>query len=208
MVTPMATVDFLFDFGSPNSYLAHKVVPAIAARTGATFNYIPVLLGGIFKLTGNQSPVMAFANIKNKLDYEMLETRRFVEKHRIAFTMNPHFPVNTLQIMRGAVAAQDLGVSDRYVDVVMDAMWKDPKKMDDADAIRGALDAGGLNGLEILEKTQDPAVKARLTSNTEGAVARGAFGAPTFFIEADMWFGKDRLAEIEEALGRDVRRGC
>jgi 2-hydroxychromene-2-carboxylate isomerase len=208
MVSAMATVDFIFDFGSPNSYLAHKVLPEIAARTGATFNYIPCLLGGIFKLTGNQSPMTAFSGIKNKLDYEMLEMRRFIEKHQIAFTMNPHFPVNTLLIMRGAVAAQELGVFARYVDVVMDAMWMAPKKMDEADVIRGALLAAKLDAGALLERAQDPAVKARLTENTEKAVARGAFGAPTFFSGAEMWFGKDRIADVEEALGRDVRRGC
>ncbi|MEX0644959.1 MAG: 2-hydroxychromene-2-carboxylate isomerase [Parvularculaceae bacterium] len=208
MVTPMTTVDFIFDFGSPNSYLAHKVLPAISARTGATFQYVPVLLGGIFKLTGNQSPMTAFANIKNKMDYEMLEMRRFIEKHRISFVMNPHFPVNTLLIMRGAVAAEGLGAFDRYVDVVMDAMWARPEKMDDLEIVRGVLASSGLDANAILQKTQEPTVKARLAENTELAVKRGAFGAPTFFIGEDMWFGKDRLTEVEEALGRDVRRGC
>jgi 2-hydroxychromene-2-carboxylate isomerase len=208
MVTPMTAVDFLFDFGSPNSYLAHKVLPTITARAGATFNYVPVLLGGIFKLTGNQSPMTAFANIKNKMDYEMLEMRRFIEKHAIAFEMNPHFPVNTLFVMRGAVAAQVLGVLQDYVDAVMDAMWKAPKKMDDPEIVAGALASAGLNAEEILGKAQELAVKAKLIAKTEEAVTRGAFGAPTFFIGEKMWFGKDRLADLEEALGRDVRRGC
>jgi len=118
------TVEFLFDFGSPNAYLSHRVVPAIEARTGGRFVYTPVLLGGIFKLTNNQSPIVAFANVKNKLDYEMLETRRFVARHKLdAFTFNPHFPVNTLQIMRGAVAAEAEGVLAAYVEAVFQHMW-------------------------------------------------------------------------------------
>lgn len=204
----MAALEFIFDFGSPNSYLAHKLLPGIAARTGARINYIPCLLGGIFKLTGNQSPMTAYAGVRNKLDYEMLEMRRFIEKDRIAFTMNPHFPVNTLTIMRGAVAAEAIGVAARYIDAVMDHMWASPKKMDDAAIIEAALKSSGLDAAAILERAQSPEVKAQLIANTEEAVARGVFGAPTFFIGDEMWFGKDRLRDVEETLGRVDRRGC
>lgn len=196
----MRAVDFIFDFGSPNAYLAHKVIPGVEERTGARFRYIPCLLGGVFKATGNQSPIMALANVPAKLAYESLEMRRFIAKHRIPFEMNPYFPVNTLTIMRGAIAAESEGVFARYVDVVMASMWAAPKKMDDSDVILAALDAAGLDGPRLLERAQTPEVKAKLIANTERAVARGVFGAPSFFVGDEMWFGKDKLRDVEEAL--------
>ena len=199
------TVEFLFDFGSPNAYLSHRVVPAIEVRTGARFVYTPVLLGGIFKLTNNQSPIVAFANVKNKLDYEMLETRRFVGRHKLdAFTFNPHFPVNTLQIMRGAVAAEAEGVLAAYVEAVFQHMWERPKKMDDPEVIRAALTESGLDAERLLARTQDPRVKDALAANTQRAVERGAFGVPTFFVGKEMYFGKDRLRDVEEELARQA----
>jgi len=199
------TVEFLFDFGSPNAYLSHRVVPAIEVRTGARFVYTPVLLGGIFKLTNNQSPIVAFANVKNKLDYEMLETRRFVARHKLdAFTFNPHFPVNTLQIMRGAVAAEAEGMLAAYVEAVFQHMWERPKKMDDPEVIRAALTESGLDAERLLVRTQDPRVKDTLAANTQRAVERGAFGVPTFFVRKEMYFGKDRLRDVEEELARKV----
>lgn len=196
----MKTVDFIFDFGSPNAYLAHKVIHGVEVRTGARFRYVPCLLGGIFKATGNQSPIAAFANVPAKLVYENLEMQRFIARHDIPFAMNPYFPVNTLTIMRGAVAVEGEAAFVRYVDAVFDAMWRAPKKMEDPGAIRAVLDAAGLDGARLLEKTQAPEVKAKLMANTEEAVARGVFGAPTFFIGDEMWFGKDRLRDVEEAL--------
>ena len=199
------TVEFLFDFGSPNAYLSHRVVPAIEVRTGARFVYTPVLLGGIFKLTNNQSPIVAFADVKNKLDYEMLETRRFVARHKLdAFTFNPHFPVNTLQIMRGAVAAEAEGVLAAYVEAVFQHMWERPKKMDDPEVIRAALTESGLDAERLLARTQDPRVKDALAANTQRAVERGAFGVPTFFVGKEMYFGKDRLRDVEEELARQA----
>jgi len=205
-VTPMTkTVEFLFDFGSPNAYLSHRVVPAIEVRTGARFVYTPVLLGGVFKLTNNQSPIVAFANVKNKLDYEMLETRRFVARHKLdAFTFNPHFPVNTLQIMRGAVAAEAEGMLAAYVEAVFQHMWERPKKMDDPEVIRAALTESGLDAERLLARTQDPRVKDALAANTQRAVERGAFGVPTFFVGKEMYFGKDRLRDVEEELARQA----
>ncbi|MAN65203.1 MAG: disulfide bond formation protein DsbA, partial [Hyphomonadaceae bacterium] len=131
------SVEFHFDFGSPNAYLSHKVIPDVEARTGVTFTYVPVLLGGVFKATGNQSPVMAFAGIRNKPEYERLEMMRFIERHGLtqAFAMNPHFPVNTLAIMRGAVAAQHLDVFKPYVNAIYAAMWQGAQKMDDPETI-------------------------------------------------------------------------
>ena len=194
-------VEFHFDFGSPNSYLSHKLVPAIAKRTGVPFRYVPVLLGGVFKLTNNQAPMLQFKGIKNKNEYQRLEMQRFIKKHGLtAFKMNPHFPVNTVQIMRGAVAADRAGQMPAYIDAVFHHMWEAPKKMDDAEVIRAALDQSGLDGQGILAATQDQAVKDALMQATEASVARGNFGSPTFFVGDEMYFGKDRLRDVEEAI--------
>ena len=199
----MANPEFLFDFGSPNAYLAHKVLPDIEARTGAKFDYVPVLLGGVFKLTGNQSPMAAFGHIKNKLEYQQLETRRFIARHGLdAFQFNPHFPVNTVLIMRGAVAAQMEGTLAAYVEAVFHHMWEAPKKMDDPAVVAAALTESGLDAAKLLAMAQSQPVKDRLLANTEGAVARGVFGSPSFFVGADLFFGKDRLADVEEAIRR------
>ena len=199
----MGAVEFHFDFGSPNAYLAHLVVPEIEKRTGAKFEYVPILLGGVFKLTNNRSPAESMRGIKNRLEYEELERQRFVRRHAITrFTFNPFFPVNTLLIMRGAVAAQLEGVFDRYVDEVFRHMWAEPKKMDDPEVVRAALEQSGLNAAALLARTQEPAVKERLLKNTEASVARGAFGSPTFFVGSEIFFGKDRLRDVEEELVR------
>ena len=197
----MPKVEFHFDFGSPNAYFAHAIIPAIETRTGATFNYVPVLLGGVFKLTNNQAPMVQFKDIKNKLEYQRLETQRFIKKHGLnRFRMNPHFPVNTVQIMRGAVAAEMDGRLAAYVDAVFRHMWEEGKKMDDPEIIRAALDASGLDGTRTLQRIQEPAVKDRLLKNTEGSVARGNFGSPTFFVGEEMFFGKDRLGDVEREI--------
>ena len=199
----MGAVEFHFDFGSPNAYLAHLVVPEIEKRTGAKFEYVPILLGGVFKLTNNRSPAESMRGIKNRLEYEELERQRFVRRHAITrFTFNPFFPVNTLLIMRGAVAAQLEGVFDRYVDEVFRHMWAEPKKMDDPEVVRAVLEQSGLNAAALLARTQEPAVKDRLLKNTEASVARGAFGSPTFFVGSEIFFGKDRLRDVEEELVR------
>jgi 2-hydroxychromene-2-carboxylate isomerase len=194
-------VEFHFDFGSPNAYLAHLVIPEIEKRTGIAFSYVPVLLGGVFKATGNVSPAVSLRGVKNKGEYAALETRRFVAKHGITrFAMNPFFPVNTLQIMRGAIAAQRLGCFARYVDEVYRHMWADPKKMDDAAVIRAALLESGLPADELLARAADPDVKQELLANTEASVARGVFGSPSFFVGSELFFGKDRLREVEEEI--------
>ncbi len=194
-------VEFLFDFGSPNAYLAHQVVPDIEKRTGAKFEYTPVLLGGIFKATGNQSPMQAFGHIANKMAYEQLETRRFIARHKLSkFQFNPFFPVNTLQISRGAVAAQAMGILPRYMDAVFHHMWEAPKKMDDATVIHAALKESGLDADAIITASQTPENKERLIKNTEAAVARGTFGIPTFFVDDQIYFGKDRLRDVEDAI--------
>jgi 2-hydroxychromene-2-carboxylate isomerase len=195
------TVEFHFDFGSPNAYLAHRVIPEIEARSGKRFIYVPVLLGGVFKATGNRSPAESLKGIRNKPEYERLETQRFIRRHRIErFQRNPFFPVNTLQIMRGAVVAQIDGGFDAYVEAVYRFMWEEGRKMDDPAVIRASLDEAGLDGARMLERIQDPEVKARLVENTEASVERGCFGSPTFFVGEEIYFGKDRLRDVEEAI--------
>ena len=201
----MNKVKFFFDFGSPNAYFCHKVIPAIEARTGTEFEYVPVLLGGIFKLTGNQSPAMAFAAIRNKPDYDKLEVKRFIAKHGItAFKSNPHFPVNTLQLMRGAVAAQAAGVFKPYVDAVYACMWERELKMDDPAVFLAALVDAGLPADKLFELNQTDPIKSGLMANTESAVAAGAFGSPTFLVGSEIFFGKDRLREVEEEIARQA----
>ena len=197
----MTEVIFYFDFGSPNAYLAHKVIPQIERRTGLKFVYVPALLGGIFKATGNRSPAEAFAGIPAKLAYERKETERFVRKHGITeYASNPHFPVNTLMIMRGAVAAQALGTFEPYVEAVYRAMWVDGLKMDDPAVVKDALEKAGLPGERLLAMTQDAEVKARLIANTEVALAHGVFGSPSFLVGDELFFGKDKLRDVEEEL--------
>ena len=192
---------FYFDFASPNAYLSHRVIPGIEARTGVKFTYVPVLLGGLFKLTGNQAPMTAFAGIRNKLAYEARETERFVARHKLtAYRMNPHFPVNTLRLMRGAVAAQQLGVFDAYVETGFKAMWEDGQKMDDPAVMAEVLAKAGLDAEVLTAMAETPEVKQGLLNNTEAACEAGAFGIPTFAVDGEIWFGKDRLREVEEAI--------
>ena len=194
-------VEFHFDFGSPNAYLSHVVIPRIEQRTGAKFVYVPILLGGVFKLTNNRSPVESYAGIRNKLPYEQLETQRFIQKHGIEnYRFNPFFPVNTLALMRGAVAAQRLGVFERYVDEVFRHMWAQPKDMDDPAVIGAALQESGFDAPKLMALARDQTVKDELAANTSRSVERGAFGAPTFFVDDEIYFGKDRLRDVEEAI--------
>jgi 2-hydroxychromene-2-carboxylate isomerase len=194
-------LEFHFDFGSPNAYLAHKVLPEIEARTGEAFSYVPILLGGVFKATNNVSPMESLRGIRNKGEYQTRETERFLRRHHITdFQRNPHFPVNTLKIMRGAVYARETDYYGRYVDEVFRHMWAAPKKMDDPAVIRAALLESQLPADEILEAIERDAVKQQLITNTEVSVARGNFGSPTFFVGDAMFFGKDRLRDVEEEI--------
>jgi len=197
------TVDFYFDFASPNAYLSHQVVPGIEERTGTKFNYIPVLLGGIFKATNNKPPMEAFFGILNKNEYQSVEMKRFQERYGIdKFKMNPHFPVMSLQIIRGAVGAQQDGYLDKYIDEVLKHMWEEPKKMDDPEVIKEAFTESGFDADRLMNQMQDPDIKAQLIENTENAVKRGTFGIPTFFVGDDIYFGKDTLWQVEEALAK------
>lgn len=197
----MAKVEFHFDLGSPNAYLSHLVIPGIEKRIGVKFEYVPILLGGVFKLTNNRSPAESLAGIRNKPEYERLETSRFIRRHGITrFKPNPFFPVNTLVLMRGAIAAQSLGLFERYVDEMYRYMWADPRKMDDPKVLRAALDESGLPADQLLELVQTQEVKDRLLENTQRSVERGTFGSPTFFVDDEIFFGKDRLRDVEEMI--------
>ncbi|RIK97151.1 MAG: disulfide bond formation protein DsbA [Proteobacteria bacterium] len=196
----MVSVEFLFDVGSPNAYFAHRVIPEIERRTSVTFAYVPVLLGGIFKLTGNCSPVETFGHIKNKRAFMELEMRRFMRRHRVPFRFNPHFPVNTLHLMRAATAAQMDGGLAPYVEAVFHHMWEEPKRMDDPAMARAALMASGIDADRLFARAQEADVKARLMEATQDAVERGAFGSPTFFVGREMFFGKDQLRDVEDEI--------
>ena len=203
MVTRMTrpVIELLFDFGSPNAYLVWKVLPDLARRHDAELRVVPCLLGGLFKLTGNQAPMAAFAGVKGKLEYENLEMRRFIDRHGLTgFRMNPHFPVNTLLLMRGLVAARHRNEDIAFIEAGLAAMWEEGRKMDDPDIFVDVFTAAGLDGAALLAATQDAGIKAELATGTQAAAARGAFGIPTLWVDGEMYFGKERLAQIETHL--------
>ncbi|MEO1304325.1 MAG: 2-hydroxychromene-2-carboxylate isomerase [Pseudomonadota bacterium] len=195
------TVDFYYDLVSPNTYMANQVVPDLAKRTGAHFNYIPVLLGGIMRATGNTPPFILHAPVKEQMAYGALELERFVKKHALRnYKFNTHFPLNALLMMRGAIAAEHQGKLLEYLKAGERLVWEQGLKMDDPEVFLAGFTAQGLNGAELLESTQDSEVKHGLIANTEAAVARGVFGVPTFFVGDEMYFGKDRLRDLEEEI--------
>ena len=199
----MKRVEFLFDFGSPNAYFSHKVIPEIEKRTGAKFEYVPILLGGVFKLTNNKPPMLAFGEVKGKLAYEQLESQRFIKKHSLtAYKFNPNFPVNTLALMRIAVAAEAEAAGELmpYVDAAFHYMWEDGRKMDDAEVVRASLLESGLDADRLIAASQTPEIKQKLMANTEAAADRGVFGSPSFFVGSELFFGKDRLRDVEEEI--------
>lgn len=194
-------VEFHFDFGSPNAYLSHRAIPFIENRTGVKFTYVPVLIGGVFKATGNASPAVTLQGIKNKGEYQNIEMERFLIKHQISdYNQNPFFPVNTLQIMRGAVFAQTQNDYKRYIDEIYQHMWCEPKKMDEPEVIRAALEQSGLPAADIFAGMQDPIIKRTLIDNTNRSVEMGAFGSPTFFVGKEIFFGKDKLSDVEDEI--------
>lgn len=197
----MTKVEFHFDFGSANAYFPHRLIPEIETRTGASFEYVPILLGGVFKATNNLPPMVAFAKVQNKLDYQRIEIERFMKRWNAPnWRMNPHFPVNTLQIMRGAVAAESLGQLGPYAEAMFAGMWEDGLKLDEPEVIAATIAKAGLDAAEIMALAQSPEIKAKLMANTEASVKRGTFGSPTFFIGDEIWFGKDSLRDVEEAI--------
>ena len=195
------TVDFIFDFASPNAYLVHNAIPEIQARTGATFIYKPCLLGGIFKLTNHQAPMIAFGDIPSKMAYDGIEMQRFIARHNLTkFQMNPHFPIITLQLMRAATAAETDGYLMEFINAMLPCVWENGLKMDDPDVIRTAFGEAGFDADKLFEQMASDEIKARLAANTQKAVDRGAFGIPTFFVGEEIFFGKERLGQIEELL--------
>jgi 2-hydroxychromene-2-carboxylate isomerase len=197
----ISTVDFIFDFASPNAYLCHKVIPSIEAKTGVTFNYIHCLLGGIFKITNNQAPMISFANIQNKLEYESLEMQRFIDKYALSkFTMNSNFPITTVTLQRGGLVAEEQGCGAAYRDLMLKGMWEEDANLGDLEVFSDYVKQLGLNPEQTLEKLSSPAIKQLLIDNTSMAVERGAFGVPTFYAGSEMFFGKERLSQLEEFL--------
>jgi 2-hydroxychromene-2-carboxylate isomerase len=199
----MSTIapQFMFDFGSPNAFLSHEAIPAIEKRIGMKFEYVPILLGGIFKATNNRSPAETLAGIKNKREFQTVETNRFLKRFGVRpYTWNPFFPVNTLNLMRAAIAAQMDGVFEKYVDAAFHHMWVEPKKMDDPKIALEALTASGLDIEKLFARAGDADVKTKLIENTQAAVERGAFGSPTFFVGNEMFFGKEQLRDVEEMV--------
>ena len=192
----MAEIDFYYDFGSPNAYIAHAVLPGLAAEAGATLTYKPILLGGLFKLTDNKPPMVAFAGVQGKTAYMQQQIVRFLKRYSIPFAFNPHFPVMTTGLMRGALYAQGKPWAAKYIDEMFKAVWVDKLKMDDPAVIADRLGSCGLPAQEIMEATQTDTVKKGLFAATEEAQQRGAFGSPAMFVGKEQFFGKDSLDDL------------
>ena len=190
------SVDFYFDYGSPTSYLAYTQMPGVAKRTGATVNYVPILLGGVFQATGNRSPVEVAATGQ----WMQGDLQHFAERYKVPYQWNPHFPINTLALMRGATYAAREGFLLPYSDAIYKAVWADGLNMGDPAVIGKVLQEADLDAQKVLAGTQEQAIKDALKDATQRAIARGLFGAPTFFVGARMHFGQDRLPYVEELL--------
>ena len=199
----MKSFDFIYDFGSPNVYLMHKIMSQIEERAGAKANYVPVLLGGIFKLTENKPPLVQFNGIKGKIEYERRVMHRFIERYDIPFQFNPYFPVMTTAVMRGALFAQDKDYYGQYLDVVFDAIWAHGLKMDDPEVIETTLKNADLPAAEIMAGAQQDSIKKGLFATTQAAVDRGAFGAPMMFVGDEPFFGKDSLDEMVDWIVKE-----
>ncbi|MEO0437862.1 MAG: 2-hydroxychromene-2-carboxylate isomerase [Pseudomonadota bacterium] len=189
-------VEFYFDFGSPTAYLANGQLQKLCMQYDAGLVYKPVLLGGIFKATGNAPP----AAVPAKGVYMNNDLPRFAERYGMLLNFNPHFPVNTLQLMRGVYAARELGVASEYIETMFKAMWVDEKNMGEMEVVAEVLGSAGLDAAAIAEKIVQPEIKQALIADTEAAVNRGLFGAPTIFLGEEMFFGQDRLDFVEERL--------
>ncbi|MCU0729518.1 MAG: 2-hydroxychromene-2-carboxylate isomerase [Sphingopyxis sp.] len=192
--------EFLFDVGGANAYLVHRIMPDFCAATGATANYVPILLGGVFKATGNRAPMIRYADSPAKLAYEQLEFRRFIAAHSIDFKMSPYFPLNSLIAMRTLTGAHGTADFMPALDAIMQAFWVDGAKADEGDVLIDALNRAGLDGAALVARAGDDDVKAQLAANTQSAINRGVFGVPTFFVGDEMFWGKERLGQLEQAL--------
>ncbi|AET92283.1 2-hydroxychromene-2-carboxylate isomerase [Caballeronia cordobensis] len=192
------SIDFYFDYGSPSSYLAYKQIPGVIHRTGASVNYRPILLGGVFQQTANQSPM----DIPAKREWMVNDLSFFAKRYNVPFELNPFFPINTLVLMRGAIFAEREGFLDRYSDAVFDAMWGRPRNMSDPGVIGEVLQAADLDVARIVAATQDAQIKEKLKADTQAAIERGVFGAPTIFLGKQLFFGQDRVPYVEELLAK------
>ena len=194
-------VDFIFDVASPNAYFCHKLIPDFKKRTGVEFEYVPCLLGGIMKLSGNQPPFVAFADIPNKNKYQFIEIERFIKQHNLKeFKFNSSFPMNTVQLQRGALAAQELGIFERYLEIILEAMWEKDIDLADLDIFKSTLSENNIDAESLIGIITSQACKDQLIANTTDAVNRGAFGVPTFFYDDQIFFGKDHLHQLEEYI--------
>ena len=193
-------VDFIFDFASPNAYLCHKAIQKLEKTHDIKFNYIPCLLGGIMKLSNNQPPMVTLADIPNKLKYEFdTAFNRFMKEHNITkFKMNEHFPVNTISLVRGAIVAQKNDFFESYVEIVLSGLWEQSLKLDTPEALHELLNNNDCYPDLVIEGIAKDEIKAELIANTSEAVEKGAFGIPTFFVENEMFYGKDTLRELKE----------
>ena len=191
-------LEFFFDYGSPYSYLANSQLAGLRARTRCEVVYRPMLLGGIFKATGNRSP--AEESVVPKLKYQSVEMQRWVDHYAVPFASNPFFPVNTIQIMRAAHAAQQMGVFEEFHTAIFGAMWERERNLGDPEVLVQELEDSGLDGQSLVSRAASPEVKELLRQTSDEAVARGVFGAPTFFVADEMFFGNDRLPFVERRL--------
>ena len=196
------TVEFIFDIAAPNGYLAWYPLKQVVGRTGAELVVTPVFLGGMHKLTGNAPPMIRDAEVKGKVAYAALEFQRFIDRHGLTrFKMHPALPFNSILLQRVLVAAADETQRQALVEALLHAVWERNVDCSDPQAVGQELAAAGFDAQALLAATQDPQVKAKLAQNTEAAVERGAFGIPTFYVDGEMWFGKERLGQIEDYLG-------
>lgn len=197
----MKQIEFFFDVGSPASYLAWTQLPGIGTASGAALVYRPFLLGGVFQATGNQSPM----EIAPKGRYVFDDLMRHAGRYGVPLQQNPHFPINTLLLMRGAVAMQLRHVErfNAYLTAVFHAIWIDGRDMNDASVVAGVLQKAGIDPAMLMAEATSADVKGALRKTTDEAVARGVFGAPTMFVGSTMFFGQDRLDFVREALAAD-----
>lgn len=194
------TIELIFDFVSPNAYLIWQPLKALAEKHGATIAITPAFLGGMHKLTGNAPPFIRDADVKGKNEYAMLELGRFVKKHGLSkFKMNPHFPFNTITLLRMLIALEPARRAE-FIELLLSPIWEDGLDVTDADTLGKILQDGGFDAADLFAKTQDAAIKQALIDNTENAVARGAFGIPTMYVDGELYFGKERLGQIDEQL--------
>ena len=193
-------IEFYYDFGSPNAFLVHSIIEKIENKTGYKTKYIPVLLGGIFKLTNNIAPYIAYKNVKNKLEYQSIEFNRFVKKHAIKFNHNIHFPLRTVELMRAAVFFEGRRDYKKFINTIFKHSWSEPKKLDDLKILQEVLENNNFSFSEIFKAINSQKIKNKLKENTNLAVEKGIFGTPSFIIKNQLFFGKDSICDLQDYL--------